>query len=444
GPLDENLLYDTIFPQGKKYFRIETFNYTGELTKVKFHFTDKTHFDLIQYLQNASSKLKQFSENGLLDWFATDSMTLKEIFPSINDHHSPLPTTPQDDGTLDVSNYQIIESNYQIIDEEKLRADIKSLSDDLKLKRQNYPDNIFDQLFYETFRRRDMSVCIDDIRSEFFSQLNSVHCLLGIKNDYEVDDILCPDQIRDTLVRSMIKTLEVKLFDSQLSAYPKDYRLGLAIFLWNLKVTINSIYESYQELKSADQSVKDIFEEEKPKFRNMTLNMESCVSDILKILRLDDGDDNILREQYNKLKGLLSLFCEVTISLLELVKYISIKCDEQLKNLEGQSKSLFTKLAVGACALAVGAGMLYAYSRSSSSSKNEKNNSSNLQSTISRLTGTLKQLRDLHDKLKDWSFHGQSCLNRDYEEMYEYKSHLLSLFLDIKEQCKKLHLVLEY
>ncbi|CAG8463582.1 14881_t:CDS:2 [Cetraspora pellucida] len=422
GPIDENLLYDTIFPQGKKYFHIETFNYTGESTK------------------NATSKLKQFSENGLLDWFATDSMTLKEIYPSINDKDLPMPTTPQNDDYLDVS-------NYQIIDEERLRADIKALSEDLKLKRQNYPDNIFDQLFYDTFRRRDMGIRFDDLTSEFFSQLNSVHCLLGIKKDgYEgndmvndmFDDILCPDRIKDTIVRYMVKTLEYYLFESQF-------------------ITINSIYESYQELKSADQSVKDILEEEKQNFRKMASNMESCVSNILRILRLDDGDDNILREQYKKLKGYLSLFCEVTISLLELVKYICIKCDEQRKKLEGQNTSLTTKLVVGACTLAVtvGAGILYAYSKSSSNPKDGKNKSLNtsisdryatvdLQSTISRLTGTIKQLRDLHDQLKDWSFHGQSWLNRDYEEMYEYKSHLLSLFLDIKKQCKKLDLVLEY
>ncbi|CAG8647638.1 1100_t:CDS:2 [Gigaspora rosea] len=406
GPIDEIDLYDTIFPNDKKDFRIETSNYTGESTKVKFHFNNKTHFDLIKALQNASSKLKHFSENGLLDWFATDSMTLKTIYPSINDQNLiSSSATPQSDDNLDVS-------NYQIIDEEKLRADIKTLSEDLKLKRQNYSDKVFDQLFYDTFQRRDMSVSLND---------------------------------------------------------PRDCKLGLVIFLWNLKVTINSIYESYQELKSADQSVKDILEEEKPKFRNMVSHMEICVSNILKILKSDDNDDNILREQYTKLKGDLSLFCEATISLLELVKQISIECDKQLQNLESQNKSLTTKLLAGACTLAltVGAGVLYAYSKSSSDSKDKKSNSkssrsaaavvvggltigsgmfvsSALQSTISRLVNTLKQLRNLHDKLKDWSFYGQSYLNRDYEEMYEYKLNLLSIFSDIKEQCKKLDLALEY
>ncbi|CAG8738760.1 22043_t:CDS:2 [Dentiscutata erythropus] len=473
GPIDEISLYDVIFPDGKKDFRIETFNYTGESTKVKFHFTNKTHLDLVKALQNAASNLKHFSENGLLDWFATDSMTLKTIFPSINDQNLlSSSTTPQNDEDLDVS-------NYQIIDEEKLRADIKSLSEDLKLKRQNYSDKIFDQLFYDTFRRRNMNVSLNDLRSEFFSQLDLVHCFLGNnKETYESNDnnLLCPDQIKDTMIRYMFKTLEFHLFDSQVSSvYPKDCKLGLVIFLWNLKVTIYSIYESYQELKSADQSVKAILEEEKPKFRNMASNMEICVSDILNILKLDDGDDNILQAQYTKLKGRLSLFCEATISLLELVKYISIKCDEQIKNLEGQNQSLTTKLIVGACTLAftVGTGLLYAYTKSSNNdSRDDKSKSfekyakvgaiataaaagsltigsgmyvrSDLQSTISRLTDTLKQLRDLHDQLKDWSFHGQNYLNRDYEEICEYKLHLLSLFSDIKEQCKKLDLALEY
>ncbi|RIB21845.1 hypothetical protein C2G38_2175582 [Gigaspora rosea] len=479
GPIDEIDLYDTIFPNDKKDFRIETSNYTGESTKVKFHFNNKTHFDLIKALQNASSKLKHFSENGLLDWFATDSMTLKTIYPSINDQNLiSSSATPQSDDNLDVS-------NYQIIDEEKLRADIKTLSEDLKLKRQNYSDKVFDQLFYDTFQRRDMSVSLNDVSSEMFGQLDMMHCFLRTnKETYESNEILCPDQIKETIIRYMFKTLEFHLFDSQFSTYPRDCKLGLVIFLWNLKVTINSIYESYQELKSADQSVKDILEEEKPKFRNMVSHMEICVSNILKILKSDDNDDNILREQYTKLKGDLSLFCEATISLLELVKQISIECDKQLQNLESQNKSLTTKLLAGACTLAltVGAGVLYAYSKSSSDSKDKKSNSksssdsdrsisfenyaklgsaaavvvggltigsgmfvsSALQSTISRLVNTLKQLRNLHDKLKDWSFYGQSYLNRDYEEMYEYKLNLLSIFSDIKEQCKKLDLALEY
>ncbi|CAG8622787.1 309_t:CDS:2 [Gigaspora margarita] len=476
GPIDEIDLYDIIFPNDKKDFRIETFNYTGESTKVKFHFNNKTHFDLVKALQNASSKLKHFSENGLLDWFATDSMTLKTIYPSINDQNLiSSSATPESDGYLDVS-------NDQIIDEEKLRADIKTLSEDLKLKRQNYSDKVFDQLFYDTFQRRDMSVSLNDVKSEFFGQLDMMHCFLGTNKEiYESNDMLCPDQIKETMIRFMFKTLELQ-FNSQFD--PGDCKLGLIIFLWNLKVTINSIYESYQELKSADQSVKAILEEEKPKFRNLTSHMEICVSNILKILKLDDDDDNILREQYTKLKGDLSLFCDATISLLELVKHISIECDKQLQNLEGQNKSLTTKLLAGACTLAftVGAGVLYVYSKSSSDSKDKKSNSksssdsdksisfekyaklggaaavvvggltigsgvyvsSALQSTISRLVNTLKQLRDLHDQLKDWSFYGQSYLNRDYEEMYEYKLNLLSIFSDIKEQCKKLDLVLDF
>ncbi|CAG8525794.1 8077_t:CDS:2 [Scutellospora calospora] len=403
GILNENDLYNAIFPRGKKNFRIETSNYTGESTK------------------NATSKLLHFSENGLSDWFPTDSMTLKTIYPSINDQIISSSTNLQNDV-----------SNYQVIDEEKLRADIKSLSEELKLKRQNYPDNIFDKLFYDTFRRRDMSVSLNDLKSEFFNHLDSVQLFLGVKKEIQDNDMLCPDKIQETIIRYMFKSLEYHLFD----------------------ITLNSIFESYQELQSVDQSIKIIFEEEKPKIRNMTSNMEICR---------------------------LSIFCEATICLLELIKHISVKCDEQVKRLEGQSKSLTTKLLIGAgtLALAVGSGILYAsYIKDSkkdskNNSKNDSNNDnssfekyakgaaiaavgglsvfggglyvlSDLQTTVSRITDTLKQLRHLHDQLNDWSFHGKRYLDWDYEEMCEYKSHLFSQFSDIKEQCKKLDSVLDY
>ncbi|CAG8554429.1 6047_t:CDS:10, partial [Cetraspora pellucida] len=106
-PIDSIILSALIVPQSiKQYYSIEVSEYNGSSAKVKIHFSNKTHSDVINLLREATTNLYYISANGLMDWVPTDSITLNIIYPNAcstaNQSGDDDITTVEDTGILDL------------------------------------------------------------------------------------------------------------------------------------------------------------------------------------------------------------------------------------------------------------------------------------------------------------------------------------------------------
>ncbi|RGB38876.1 hypothetical protein C1646_805218 [Rhizophagus diaphanus] len=180
GPIDADYLLNDIFPPSEKnYYNLE----------VKFNFTNRTHRDLVRHLQNSAEKFFNMSDNGLVDWLASDTQTFRTVYyidTAASQQIRLNRVLSSDDATTTSSSSSSITQPpnldlYPIIDEETIEHELKELSKKISSK-STLKDHELESLFHNTFQRRDMTITISELTDEYFGKILNVVIFVGSHN----------------------------------------------------------------------------------------------------------------------------------------------------------------------------------------------------------------------------------------------------------------------
>ncbi|RIA78845.1 hypothetical protein C1645_795287, partial [Glomus cerebriforme] len=352
GPIDVNYLLNVIFPPSERdYYDLEVSEYNGKSAKVKFNFIDKSHTDLIQRLQDSAAKVFDISENGLIDWLASDTITFRTIYQNTDlaaNHQIRIDNTlsynAQDDifnnyatssssssssSPSSISNLQL----YPVIDEKAIEQELNELS-----KRVSSQTNLktyeLERLLHNTFQRRDMTITISDLSDEYFSQIRDVVAFIGSGVPSSlIDDNMMLDSntVFRNFARYLFKHTEsfINSRNGVVIGFVKDYKFGVILTLWNLINAFHSIHVSYQVLIETDDAFRKILKSQKPDFMKYLSNMDKTLMDLLIILH-----EEIDQQKYERLQLRLEFFVKASEDLMKLVMIINNKCNAEIERLE--------------------------------------------------------------------------------------------------------------
>ncbi|PKK63202.1 hypothetical protein RhiirC2_758572, partial [Rhizophagus irregularis] len=474
GPIDVNYLLNNIFPPDEKnYYNLEVSDYDGKSAKVKFNFTNRTHTDLVRHLQNSAEKFFNISDNGLVDWLASDTVTFRTIYQNTDTAASQQIRFNRvlfsDDVTITSSSSSSITEQpnldlYPIIDEEAIERELNELSKKISSKStlKNYE---LERLFHNTFQRRDLTVTISDLADEYFGQIRNVVTFVGSDNPNSVieDNIMMDSNlIVHNFARYLFKHAELYINSYEagiLTGFVKNYKFGIILTLWNLINVIHSIHQSYQVLIDSDEGFKKIFQSQKSEFTNYLSIMDKILMDLLIILY-----DVIDEEKYERLQRRLEQFVIAAEDLMRIVMLINNECNKELEKLEDQKQDLSCKLYAAAITIGITAFVIggYMYNKKSFGSKdyekyekwigkaaiyatgatttavmyNACSTRSKLQNSIEKHTSILEQLQSAYKELRNWKILGKRYIQKDIDDMNNNRITLIDEFVRIRSQCK--------
>ncbi|CAB4433129.1 unnamed protein product [Rhizophagus irregularis] len=461
GPIDVNYLLNNIFPPSEKnYYNLEVSDYDGKSAKVKFNFTNRTHTDLVRHLQNSAEKFFNISDNGLVDWLASDTVTFRTIYQNTDTAASQQIRFNRDLSSDDVT----ITSSSSSSTTQQPNLDLYPIIDE---------EAIEQKLFHNTFKRRNLTITISKLADEYFGQIRDVVTFVGSDKPYSVieDNIMMDSNL---IVRNFAKYLfkHAELYIKNCEAgivteFVKNYKFGIILTLWNLNNVILSINQSYRVLIDSGEGFKKIFQSQKSDFTNYLSILDKILMDLLIILY-----DVIDEEKYEKLQRRLEQFVIAAEDLMRVVMIINNDCNKELEKLEDQKQVLSYKvitaaITIGITALAMGG--RYMYNKKSSRSENKDNEKyekwiekaakaalcftgvtatgvmysaystrSKLQNSIEKHTSILEKLQSTYKDLKNWKILGKKYILKDINDMNNNRMTLIDEFSRIRNLCKGL------
>ncbi|GBB95754.1 hypothetical protein RclHR1_26030001 [Rhizophagus clarus] len=472
GPIDVNYLLNIIFPPSERdYYNLEVSDYDGKSAKVKFNFANRTHTDLIRHLQESAAKFFDISENGLLDWLASDTVTFRTVYQNtdaaasqqhrINKILSSDVTTSTSSSSSPIPHGDL--NLYPIIDEKAIELELNELSRKISSKTtlKNYE---LERLFHNTFQRRDMTVTITDLTDKFFGQIRNVVAFIGSdKPNSVIEDNFMMDS--NTIVHNFARLLyqhaqnHINVAkDGLIMGFVKNYQFGIILTLWNLINAFHSIQQSYQVLIDTDEEFKKILKSQKSDFTDHLSIMDKTLMDLLIILY-----DVIDQEKYERLQRRLEHFVTSAEDLMKLVMIINNDCNKEIEKLEDQKKDVTSKLytaaiTVGITAIVIGG---YIYNKKLDNKDFEKyekwignaaicatgtastyimyngySTRSKLENSIQKHTSILEQLQSAYKELKNWKILGKRYIQKDIDDMNNNRMTLIEEFVRIRNQCK--------
>ncbi|KAF0482336.1 hypothetical protein F8M41_023458 [Gigaspora margarita] len=153
GPIDGITLSTLVVPQAiKQYYSFEVSEYHGSSAKVKIYFSNKPHSDVVNLLRNAITNLYYISENGLMDWVPTDSITFNIIYPNA---YCPLSQSEDDDVTTVVEDPGFLDFG----DVEWFTRKLHEMAL-LFQSKNDIPSDVLEGLFHSIFPRRVTSLSV--------------------------------------------------------------------------------------------------------------------------------------------------------------------------------------------------------------------------------------------------------------------------------------------
>ncbi|CAG8471020.1 128_t:CDS:2 [Cetraspora pellucida] len=425
-PVDSIILSALIVPQSiKQYYSIEVSEYNGSSAKVKIHFSNKTHSDVINLLREATTNLYYISENGLMDWVPTDSITLNIIYPNAcsTSNQSGDDDIVEDTGILDLG------------DVEWLTRKLHEMAL-LFQSKNDIPSDVLEGLFHSIFPRRVTSLNV----------IEGVGILISAMDQ----------RLRYNIIRTVFRKLAELINDNNLRSvvlenkFSPDLGLHLILSLWTLIEGFRDIYKSFNNLKNSDEQFKRIISAEKSYFITYVDHICLIIENILTIID---------REQYDLISARLDILVKAIEDLMKLTEIISVKCNEYLKEIETEEKGAKVRalvhLGVAAfevyygvskykthntvqrvceAALFVTNGFAFGFALAA---KQE------LSKAIEQQNNTLKRLHEFHLMLTKMTQKGRIVLDLSGNEMLDQRNTIIEEFAEFQIQCKSFKDVLD-
>ncbi|KAF0482335.1 hypothetical protein F8M41_023458 [Gigaspora margarita] len=429
GPIDGITLSTLVVPQAiKQYYSFEVSEYHGSSAKVKIYFSNKPHSDVVNLLRNAITNLYYISENGLMDWVPTDSITFNIIYPNA---YCPLSQSEDDDVTTVVEDPGFLDFG----DVEWFTRKLHEMAL-LFQSKNDIPSDVLEGLFHSIFPRRVTSLSV----------IEGVGILISA-----MDQRLRYNIIRTVFQKlaGLIKdnNLRVLVLDNQISP---DLGLHLILSLWTLIEGFRDICKSFNILKDSDEQFKRIISAEKSYFTTYIDHIYLIIENILNILA---------REQYDLLPARLEILVKAIGDLMKLTEMISVKCNEHLKEIETEEKGAKVRALVhlGVAAFEV----YYGVSKYKSHNTVQRvceaamfvTNSfafgfalaarQDLSKALEQQNNTLKRLHEFHLVLTKMTQKGRMVLDLSGKEMLDQRNTIIEEFTEFRIQCKSFKDVLD-
>ncbi|CAG8499275.1 3673_t:CDS:2 [Paraglomus occultum] len=290
------------------------------------------------------------------------------------------------------------------------------------------PQDILEGLFHSLFPRRHTKIELLEAGVILFSALNT------------------NARVKNKIIRQIMKKVTVLVSTGTLSANKVaiDLTLNLMLNIWNLIGTIKSINTAYELLKNNDSAFKEILSAHKKHFTIYIDHLNSLISVIINVLS---------EKKYDLLGDRLTLFVKGVEDLMKQTEFISVKCDEHLKNLEESAAGMtgMTILHTGIALFEVWYGLtryrrrtawqrladLAIFGANTYAAHAAYNASQKLGDAAKYQSVTLKRFQQFHAALTKMSSTGKIVLTFDHDEIDEQSDILVEEFREFKtELCK--------